>query len=516
MRSRHLAKLSFLAVTVVACSGEPTATTARLQAPAVGHAFLPAATTIVVKPSSMNGACQTLAVPVACYSLFPSGWLFYNDENDQGDPTLGSFVSGPGSPLHGVGGSQISVSGSQRRNLATYQFAGTPLASITTMSFRTYNPSAGNGGSATRSAYLQFNVDFNGSDTWQRRLVYVPSQNGTVVPDTWKEWDAIAGGNALWAYSGATWPITGQSGATLKTWSQVLSDYAGIRIRLTDAHLGMRVGEPYADGYTENIDAFTFGTASGTTVFDFEPEWYSCAVNNNGSSYTLLADCTTTQTLLLPNGYTLNGAGFSITATDPVGGHFLGAVVKNGGATAHVTNVTITALGLANVCDGGDDRLRGILFDGAGGSITNTTVTGVRQGLSGCQEGNAIEVRNAPFDKTGSDLAVSITNNTVSNYQKNGITANGSVAATITGNLITGDGPVTYIAQNGLQVGFGATAVVNNNRVAGNNYTPASFVACGFLIFQADGIRASKNVFANNERDQCNFGKGGGIFNPAP
>ena len=125
-------------------------------------------------------------------------------------------------------------------------------------------------------------------------------------------------------------------------------------------------------------------------------------------------------------------------------------------------------------------------------------------------------MRNAPFDKTGSDLAVSITNNTVSNYQKNGITANGSVAATITGNLITGDGPVTYIAQNGLQAGFGATAVVNNNRVAGNNYTPASFVACGFLIFQADGIRASKNVFANNERDQCNFGKGGGIFNPAP
>jgi hypothetical protein len=26
-----------------------------------------------------------------------------------------------------------------------------------------------------------------------------------------------------------------------------------------------------ASGYTENIDAFTFGTAAGTTTFDFEP-----------------------------------------------------------------------------------------------------------------------------------------------------------------------------------------------------------------------------------------------------
>jgi hypothetical protein len=30
------------------------------------------------------------------------------------------------------------------------------------------------------------------------------------------------------------------------------------------------VGEPYADGYTENIDAIKFGTA-GVTTYDFEP-----------------------------------------------------------------------------------------------------------------------------------------------------------------------------------------------------------------------------------------------------
>jgi hypothetical protein len=36
--------------------------------------------------------------------------------------------------------------------------------------------------------------------------------------------------------------------------------------------MGIRVGEPYTNGYTENIDAFKFGTSSaGVTTFDFEP-----------------------------------------------------------------------------------------------------------------------------------------------------------------------------------------------------------------------------------------------------
>jgi hypothetical protein len=199
-----------------------------------------------------------------------SGWFFYNDETDTIDNTLGTFVTGPGNPPLGRGSAQISVSGTQRRNLATYQFSGTPLADITELKFSTYNPSMGNSGSAQRSAYLNFNVDFNGSDTWQRRLVFVPSVNGTVIQDHWQEWDAIASGNALWSYSGSTWPVTGGSGNTPKTWAQILADYPGVRIRVTDSWLGLRVGEPYPDGYTDNLDAFKFATGGGEQVFDFE------------------------------------------------------------------------------------------------------------------------------------------------------------------------------------------------------------------------------------------------------
>jgi hypothetical protein len=259
-------------VGLAACSDATSPTMKSAQGLKLSATWVPSGSTVVVRPATLRGACQTAAAPFACYTAYPTGWLFYNDENDSGDPTLGSFVSGPGTPLYGVGSAQISVSGTQRRNLASYEFAGTPLSNITAMSFRTYNPSAGNGGLATRTAYLQFNVDFNGTDTWQRRLSFLPSDNGTVTQNSWKEWDAINGGNALWRYSGATWPVTGGPGTTPKTWNQILADYPGIRIRVTDAQLSMRVGEPYADGYMENIDSFTFGTAAGTTVYDFEPE----------------------------------------------------------------------------------------------------------------------------------------------------------------------------------------------------------------------------------------------------
>jgi len=243
-----------------------------------------------------------------------------------------------------------------------------------------------------------------------------------------------------------------------------------------------------------------------------------CTVSVTGSTITLLADCTTDHTIFVPHGFTLQGAGHTITAVDPPTDHFRGAVVQNAGTEAHVTNLGVTASGLADVCDAGVDRLRGILLDGAAGSITNNTVLNINQGASGCQEGTGIEVRNGPFDNTGTnDLPVTISGNVVTNYQKNGITANGSVAATITGNIVTGAGPVNYIAQNGIQVGFGGTAFIRGNTVSGNDYTPPDTIACGLLYFQADGVRASKTIMFANEMNVCNFGqKGGGQFNPNP
>jgi hypothetical protein len=223
---------------------------------------------VVVHPGDMS--TSTTHVPDMA-----SQWFFYNDQTDVIDNTLGAFVTGPGAVPLGVGSAQISVTGAERRNLATYQFAGTSLSEITALQFSTYNPSAGNGGSVNRSAYLNFNVDFNGSNTWQKRIAFVPSQNGSVTQNAWDQWDAIDGGSALYSYSGAMWPGTATPGTTLRTWNNIVASYPSARILSADGWLGMRVGEPYADGYTENLDRFLItvnnGSNATTTTFDFEP-----------------------------------------------------------------------------------------------------------------------------------------------------------------------------------------------------------------------------------------------------
>ena len=171
----------------------------------------------------------------------------------------------------------------------------------------------------------------------------------------------------------------------------------------------------------------------------------------------------------------------------------------------------MTADDLANACDGGDDRLRGILLDGAGGTIENNTVTGINQGESGCQEGNGIEVRNGPFDDTSdADTVVTIDGNTVTDYQKGGIVVNGSVDATITDNEVVGWGPTDAIAQNGIQVAFGASAFVQSNSVSDNYYTGEYWTSCGVLLYQADGVKVKATKYSGNQENLCNYGKGGG------
>ena len=77
-----------------------------------------------------------------------------------------------------------------------------------------------------------------------------------------------------------------------------------------------------------------------------------------------------------------------------------------------------------------------------------------------------------------------ISGNQVYAFQKNGIevislAADGSApstpktSATVEKNVVTGEGHIGYIAQNGIVIRNGASATVKNNTVSGFNYTPA-------------------------------------------
>jgi hypothetical protein len=87
------------------------------------------------------------------------------------------------------------------------------------------------------------------------------------------------------------------------------------------------------------------------------------------------------------------------------------------------------------------------------------------------------------------------------------------VVATILGNTVTGAGPIGYIAQNGVQVGFGGSGLVKTNTISGNSYTGPD-LGCGILFFDADGVKQQANILFGNERDVCNFGRGGGNSKP--
>src|SRR5690606_6665837 len=123
-----------------------------------------------------------------------------------------------------------------------------------------------------------------------------------------------------------------------------------------------------------------------------------------------------------PDGFTLNGNGYEIAATN-TGGGFKGGVVMNEGDEAHVTNLIVSALGADAQCEHAssnpEGRLRGIFFKGASGSITNNTVKDILQTPNhmGCQEGIGIAVRNEPLDGSHPNTkTVDISHNTVSNY----------------------------------------------------------------------------------------------------
>ena len=247
------------------------------------------------------------------------------------------------------------------------------------------------------------------------------------------------------------------------------------------------------------LSAATFAKAATT-----------CAYVNSGQRMVLQSDCTTDAPIIIPNGMTHDGAGHKITAIDPPGDHFRGAILQNGGASANVVDTVLETAGLENVCQTGPDKLAGILFDGASGTITRNTILALNKNpqsgvLSGCQEGNAIEAVN--FGSMPGRMQVKIDNNIIRNYQKTGIVLNGDVEATLVANRIEGVGPQGFIAQNGIQVSGGASGRVKGNTVTGNSYTGSSTASGGIIVASGPlhhsnysfGVEIESNTLAGND-----------------
>jgi hypothetical protein len=212
--------------------------------------------------------------------------------------------------------------------------------------------------------------------------------------------------------------------------------------------------------------------------------------------------------LVLPPAGGLVQNGFDIFGS-PVAAQIF---VDSPGSSNLVTIEHVTVDGTGNLIAGcGAPTMEGIYFQNTYGTITNNTVRNQFQtdytDYGGCQNGLAINVESLTTSSV-----VTVSNNSVRSYQKNGITATGAATGagsagpnvTISGNRIVGlaatamNWPTSGAAENGVQFGFGASGKVTGNTVNDNIWGQDVFgdtgdAASGILIYASPNIMVTSN-----------------------
>ena len=133
-------------------------------------------------------------------------------------------------------------------------------------------------------------------------------------------------------------------------------------------------------------------------------------------------------------------------------------------ATVSISKITLEAKWPEGTCD---DSLYGILV--AGGATLDTNAVKLDGAgafpINGCQGGVGIEVGSQAGGQVGH---ATLSRDTIENYQKNGVTVNGSGStAAVASTTITGAGPAEQ-GQNGIQISRGATANISKVKISGD------------------------------------------------
>jgi nitrous oxidase accessory protein NosD len=141
---------------------------------------------------------------------------------------------------------------------------------------------------------------------------------------------------------------------------------------------------------------------------------------------------------------------------------------------------------------------------GGSANILGNRITEIRStnpALRGCQNGFAIALGRNFQGQVGS---ATIVGNRIDRYQKGGIYVdNAGSQAAIVGNQVLGEAALNTIAQNGIQISRGATALVKGNLILDHAYiTPFNlpeFTASGIILFQAGQVLVDRNELQRNQ-----------------
>ena len=214
---------------------------------------------------------SSLSVP-ATPTTIQNSWYFYNDNTNTASilevPGDYEFVNGIDNPPSGNGSIKFNTNTGERWNIASNQFAGLNLGDITNIQFTIYRPSTSTG---SETLFFNFDVDFDNTSTtgYQGRLVYVPTDNGTLTPDSWQTFDMDSG---MWRWSrfesnGNKWPDNDLD--PLRTWSEIKSAFPNIEIWNENGIGGqvlVRAGHPGPEGLVGYVDSVVVNE----TTYDFE------------------------------------------------------------------------------------------------------------------------------------------------------------------------------------------------------------------------------------------------------
>jgi parallel beta-helix repeat protein len=198
---------------------------------------------------------------------------------------------------------------------------------------------------------------------------------------------------------------------------------------------------------------------------------------------------------------------YNYPSGQPTAAQILVQTPSNALATPIVVNINNIAIdGSNNGLSGCGTDLVGIYYQNASGTVNHVTARYQELDPSdfGCQDGLAIYAQSGYG--SGGTATVTIEDSMVHDYDKNGITADGSgTVATITSNFIVGIGATPLIGQNGIQMSDGARGKITTNTVTDDVYVNPSdcypgncYSATGILLYDSGGTSANPVSITDN------------------
>jgi Right handed beta helix region len=236
-------------------------------------------------------------------------------------------------------------------------------------------------------------------------------------------------------------------------------------------------------------------TAKGTVAYGSMSGTWTDSQGRSGGTWSAKPSCTPI------DGVTLDGtvpvtAGIVATSSESI----TGELAASGCGVGVYVGPGVTGVTVSSKING--DVLAGVYVHGGSADVTSSVISNIgNTPLDGVQYGWGVLYDDGA---TGN-----ISWNKISAYQKAGVKVLGaSTSVNIAGNTVTGEGPISYIAQNGIEVVSGATASITNNAVTGNSYQggtsscadedyfgPGCTQSGGILLFDA---LPSTSVSGNN------------------